>query len=229
MKRSTANWLFYTPVAIACFLFVRPHFPEGSEMMDELTDLLGLLMVLLGLVIRVVSRDWKVAHGKDQLVITGPYAIVRNPMYVGSYFIGLGICMVIGELWFVALFTVAYFAVHGIVVKSEESYLSGFWQDEYRNYMATVPAWIPSPSKMIREFKATKRWVSSKRTAMIREINTICTTIAGAIGIEAYEDYVVEGWKHAHTEIMIWLLLVTILVAILVASTTPSFKRKFAV
>ncbi len=43
------------------------------------------------------------------LASNGPYALVRNPMYLGRYFILLGGLMLLGRWWVLVLFTVVYY------------------------------------------------------------------------------------------------------------------------
>ena len=71
----------------------------------------------------------------------GPYAVSRNPMYLGT----LGSLLALGPLlnsWWgvLAAFPMAGY-LHCVVIPSEERYLGSKFP-EYRHYMATTPRWI---------------------------------------------------------------------------------------
>lgn len=192
---------------IAILLLTQPTLTGGNDRIDETVDLLGLVIAVMGLVMRVVSRDWKSSHIAGGLVTTGPYSVIRHPMYVASYLVGLGLFIVIGNLVLTLVFTALYILVHVKVGRREERFLSKKWPKAYKMYKARVPAVIPSPSALPKLFTRRHPLVSSRKAAVKRELGTICSVIAAAILFEAREDYVVEGWTHAHTEITFCLVL----------------------
>ena len=86
-----------------------------------------LAIVAIILAFPYLRRDWLVAgfavsmvgeaiqlwsfaslDKNSDLAIRGPYAMVRNPMYLGRYFILLGFLMLLGTWWILVLYTVAY-------------------------------------------------------------------------------------------------------------------------
>lgn len=211
MSRSTANWLFVAPLVVVFFIFVQPKLTGNAELIDEVVDVIGLLISSVGLIIRVVSRDWKLTHGRNRLVVTGPYAIVRNPMYFGSFLVGLGLCVIIGSVAFLALFSILYTITHMAVVRGEERFLAAKWPEEYHQYMASVPRCIPSVSGILREALRRKQWLSSARAAVSRETNPICGVFLGADLLEVREDYFVEGWAATHLQVTILLCLAVVI------------------
>lgn len=78
----------------------------------------------------------------DKLVTTGPYAVSRNPMYLGHLLFSAG----------VALATGSPIAVAGLVyewrrfsrrVRIDEERIEKVFGDEYREYVKRVPRWVP--------------------------------------------------------------------------------------
>ncbi len=205
MSRSTANWLFVTPVIITALLLAKPTLTGNSEFTDEVVDVIGFALVALGMIIRIVSREWKAIHLKGGLVTSGPYAIVRHPMYIGSLISGLGLCTVMGSLLFAAVFVIAYTFTHRSISFAEERFLVKQWPDQFKAYKSNVPAFFPNPVKLPRLIAAEKPWKTLTRNAVKRELGTICGFSVAALLLEVREDFVVEGWKHAHTEISSWL------------------------
>jgi protein-S-isoprenylcysteine O-methyltransferase Ste14 len=75
-------------------------------------------------------------------VTSGPYAVSRNPMYVGWALIQLGIGVAAGSGWVLATLPFVGAAVHREVL-SEEQRLSEKFGDEYEAYCATVGRYLP--------------------------------------------------------------------------------------
>jgi protein-S-isoprenylcysteine O-methyltransferase Ste14 len=78
------------------------------------------------------------------LACNGPYAMVRNPMYLGRYFIILGAVLLLGRWWPAAIFTVVYYFYMVNRVKREEAYLRGVLGAPYAAYMQAVRRFVPS-------------------------------------------------------------------------------------
>lgn len=78
-----------------------------------------------------------------ELVATGFYRYVRNPMYVGILAINLGYFLWFGY-WNLLTYTIIVFLVfHTFVIFYEEPTLKGNFGEAYEDYMKRVPRWIP--------------------------------------------------------------------------------------
>ncbi len=113
---------------------------------------IGFGSVLLGEAIRF----WGVAYagsatrttgkaGGDRLVTDGPFGRVRNPLYVGNFFLSFGF-MIMCWAWmpWMALIHICLFAVqYTLIVSLEEEYLSERFGNEYTQYRKEVKRWIP--------------------------------------------------------------------------------------
>ena len=78
-----------------------------------------------------------------ELVVTGLYRFVRNPMYVGGLLVLLGEAMFFGS-WACLWYALGWFAlVHLNVIWYEERYLTRRFGDSYRRYQVAVRRWIP--------------------------------------------------------------------------------------
>ena len=97
-------------------------------------------------------------HKKKELAANGPYAIVRNPMYLGRYFLILGALMLPGIPWLLPVYTVLYYFYMRNRVKREEETLRGIFGEEYAEYCTQVSRFLPS----LRPFRGnpvlTFRW-----------------------------------------------------------------------
>ncbi|MFI7059411.1 methyltransferase family protein [Kribbella sp. NPDC050124] len=77
----------------------------------------------------------------EALVTKGPYAISRNPMYVGWILLQLGVGLITRSGWVVATMPLVGAAIHREVV-GEERGLTTKFGDEYREYRANVRRYL---------------------------------------------------------------------------------------
>jgi protein-S-isoprenylcysteine O-methyltransferase Ste14 len=77
------------------------------------------------------------------LVVTGFYRYVRNPMYVAVAGAILGQSMILGNLMLVWYGALGWLVSHLFVVTYEEPTLRRKFGDEYAEFCANVPRWIP--------------------------------------------------------------------------------------
>ena len=114
---------------------------------------LGSFLFCAGLVLSgCLLRSWAAGYlfkGK-RVAVGGPYAYIRNPLYVGSFIIGSGFC---GALWRHSLpwssilITLGFLLGFGVVYRAktlaEEKELVANLGDAYRSYARLVPAFLP--------------------------------------------------------------------------------------
>jgi protein-S-isoprenylcysteine O-methyltransferase Ste14 len=79
----------------------------------------------------------------SDLAIRGPYAMVRNPMYLGRYFILLGFLMLLGQIWILVVYTIAYWFYMDARVEREEAHLAPIFGARYDDYRAKVRRFVP--------------------------------------------------------------------------------------
>jgi len=113
---------------------------------------LHLAMVAIPVVIGCGIRSWAAGYllkGK-RVAIGGPYAWVRNPLYVGSFILGLGFCAVLwrdplpGVAWALwASYVLSYGVIYPAKVRAEEAELREALGDEYVRYASRVPRFVP--------------------------------------------------------------------------------------
>jgi protein-S-isoprenylcysteine O-methyltransferase Ste14 len=105
-------------------------------------------LLVAGAVLAVVGgviRGWAACTIRKNQVLTtnGPYAFTRNPLYLGSALVGLGVVVGGGSLILLVLFLVFFGVVYTRTIKEEERHLEMLFGEEYRAYLAAVPAFIP--------------------------------------------------------------------------------------
>ena len=115
--------------------------------------------ILAGVALMAVGEFWRLwavryaggatrttsGVGGDELVTAGPYAHLRNPLYLGNLFNALGIC-VAAWAWmpWMLLVCLAFFGIqYGLIISLEEEYLRGRFGERYRSYTENVPRFVP--------------------------------------------------------------------------------------
>lgn len=116
-------------------------------------QILCLGVCLFGLVIRIMTvghtpkntsgRNTSEGQVADQVNTTGIYSLMRHPLYVGNFFMWLGIAMLTHNVWFVIAFTFAYWVYYERIMFAEEQFLRGKFGDVYLNWASKVPAFVP--------------------------------------------------------------------------------------
>ncbi|MCD2443638.1 isoprenylcysteine carboxylmethyltransferase family protein [Agromyces sp. SYSU K20354] len=82
----------------------------------------------------------------ESLVTTGPYALSRHPMYVGWWFIHLGIGLLFGSAWVAATIPMATLVEH-VGVLHEEHTLERQFPHEFARYRRRVPRYLGLPRR----------------------------------------------------------------------------------
>jgi hypothetical protein len=131
--------LFGALIALDLLVFrIRPR--DLFDLADPLA-LLASGLIIGGLLV----RSWAAGtlHKQRQLATTGPYALVRHPLYFGSFLMMLGFGTLIHDpitLWIVAG-PVAWLYWHAI--RSEERRMAVLFPTQWPAYQASVPRLIP--------------------------------------------------------------------------------------
>jgi len=104
--------------------------------------LAGLPIVLLGEYIRFWSNGC--ITKTEKLTTFGPYAYVRNPLYLGTNLMMVGFCVISGNPWASAIVMTAYYFIYRKQILLEERDLETAFQEDYRKYKQHVPKIIPN-------------------------------------------------------------------------------------
>jgi protein-S-isoprenylcysteine O-methyltransferase Ste14 len=78
------------------------------------------------------------------LVLSGPFALIRNPLYVGNLALWVGFALTARLVWLAPVIFVLLALEYHAIVRWEETLLESRLGQEYRDYAARVPRWIPS-------------------------------------------------------------------------------------
>ena len=115
-----------------CANFARP---------DSGTVAIGLAMALIGQVFRIYAAGY--IHKKKQLASTGPYALVRHPLYLGNFLILIGFTIASANLY-VTIGVILFFLIwYPAAIAYEDSKLENIFEEEWREWSKNIRAIIP--------------------------------------------------------------------------------------
>ena len=158
----------FTPIP---FIFALLYFAEPVWY----TVVVGGLFIATGEFLRIWAVGYAGASTRARtlgaardLVTTGPYGYVRNPLYLGNFLLSLGVCFVANVYWLVAVLVVGYFFQYLPIIAVEESYLMESCGPVYQAYRDRVPRFIPQfhpyPEPSPHDFSWRRAIKSEKRT-----------------------------------------------------------------
>jgi len=155
------------PLVFSCICFYK----ETEN--DQLLWPAGTMMILLGLIVRIWSQQHIQRRLKlpQQLTTTGPYALVRNPLYIGNIVINTGATVLSELLWMVPITFLWCLGIYSLVVRYEERRLLERYGELFHSYMVETPRWFPR-SLRIRKSDSITQYL---RTLM--KIETSCLLI----------------------------------------------------
>ena len=141
--------------------------------------LAGLPIALAGALLRALAAG--VIRKDSILTTTGPYAWTRNPLYLGSFLLGLGFAIMSGSWIAAAIIIIPSLVVYPNVIGKEEAHLARLFPEAFRDYCAKVPRFLP-------RFSATGSSFSFKNYVANREYNT-------ALGFAAVLAIFIVKWR----------------------------------
>ena len=117
---------------------------------------MGTALLICGELIRI----WAVSYaggetrtrnvGAPTLCSSGPYAFVRNPLYVGNMLMYVGIVLIAGaaNIFLMVATTFSFFLIqYSLIISLEEETLDNLFGEKYVEYKKNVPAIFPRLSR----------------------------------------------------------------------------------
>ena len=135
----------YTPIPFLLIMF----FYENANIWSLI---LGFIIALTGELTRLWGVSWAGSEtrttgtvGGAFLVVSGPFAHVRNPLYLGNILMYLGLGIMSYALFpYLQVIALIFFMIqYHLIVKEEEEYLRNTYGKSYEDYVNKVPRFIP--------------------------------------------------------------------------------------
>jgi len=146
--------IFLIGFPIATFLFNDTqnidwllHGPQG-----QIASIIGIFLIVIGLVLVLVTIPFFLRQSSGtnmpwdpapELIVTGIYRYVRNPMHIGVFSIMMGEGLILLSISILGFLTFAIILHLFYIPFSEERGLEKRFEEEYLAYKENVPRWIP--------------------------------------------------------------------------------------
>ncbi len=193
----------------------------------------GILLAGLGEALRFWANGY-VGHVKanwtppgapkiGRLITAGPYAYVRHPLYVGSFLIGVGICVIVGNPWVWVTALLPFVWTYRRKVIQEEQQIAQGWP-EYETYRRAVPRWLPT----WRHYPGGAGMWSWRGVRASKEWKTAIWVAVSVIALYLREAWWQErgGLSSATPRQFLWLgLLVVLIITDLVVELTKRSEQ----
>jgi protein-S-isoprenylcysteine O-methyltransferase Ste14 len=180
IKQSRKFWMRWRvrlgyPVAVIFLVLARP-FPRSI--------VIGGLVAAFGLLVRGSAAGH--LRKDEQLATTGPYAVTRNPLYLGSSLLAAGFIIAGYSLW-AGLIVGLYFAVfYYAVIRNEEQDLRKNFGVQFEDYANRVPLFFPRPRTRGDEVsiaKSPENSFSWRRYRRNREYQALLGAVAALVAV----------------------------------------------
>ena len=150
-------------------------------------NIICALAIIWGYFIRISSRGLKSELNPDghTLVTAGPYRVTRNPMYFGTFIIGLGISFMLFRWWVALIFFSVYLAIYLPLIRKEEKILSGRFQDTFKDYCRKTFKFIPK--SIVFDLPVKPAWIKKEL------FSSLAPVIALITAVQSWADFRLSG------------------------------------
>ena len=157
-------WLVVIPLGhgvlpwVISLISVRYGWTDAHASVWNLLGLIPVIVAIPGLlwvmVVGLVSTPQRVEVGltPQVLLVRGPYAYTRNPMYIGELCLWFGWAVYYGSVFVFTGFVIIVLATNFVILPREERALESHLGESYKQYKNSVPRWLgKSTGSRLRE------------------------------------------------------------------------------
>ena len=143
----------------------------------------GFLFMVAGQTLRWISASYLWGNhvvtklGADYCCVSGPYAYIRNPLYLGNFIVDIGICIALNVWYFYIIFFAEFFFLYSIIIPYEEKFLQDKFGDVYADYKSHIRRFIPG----LNRYKGGERLTPNYKAGFMSELYLIIILILAYI------------------------------------------------
>ena len=199
------NWLFrwrsFLPLALYALaaLVIWFELDTDQPLFNKNWAIVCLSVAMFGQIIRAITigftpkgtsgRNTKEGQVAEVLNHTGIYSVVRHPLYLGNFFMWLGIIMYVGNWWFTITCSLLFWVYYERIMFAEEFFLRNKFGSTYLNWAEKTPAFLPA----IWNWKSA-HVTFSLRNVLKREYNGFFAVFLSFALLDALKNYVHIGY-----------------------------------
>ena len=193
--REQGEWLFrwrsYLPLVLVALVGIAFQQADLRDSGNDYWEYVCLGISFLGLLVRVITVGHTPEHTSgrntkrqiaDELNTSGMYSIVRHPLYLGNYLIGLGVSFVLFVWWLPVIYSLIFWLYYERIMFAEEAFLRQKFGDAYLRWAEVTPAFWPRITQW-RKPSLPFSW----RTVLRREYTGMMVVILCHAGQEFFE------------------------------------------
>jgi len=150
-----SNWeiaevVFGVPFLVSIALHFAVPFSLPQGILRQILIPVGIVLIIIGIGLIVLARR-ELAHFRQptdpgqptsKVVKTGVFSISRNPLYLASVTVFLGIALTLNILWALITLLASVVLCHHVLIIPEEKYLAARFGKEYEEYATAVHRWL---------------------------------------------------------------------------------------
>lgn len=217
-------------MAIPTIYLTDYQFIDSNENLKIAITIGAILISFLGQYIRAVAigTSHKQTSGRntkeqvaEALNTKGIYSTLRHPLYLGNYFMWIGIIIYTFNIWFFLVCSLLFWLYYERIMFAEERFLERKFGDDYVNWSLKIPPFIPS----FKNYEKTEIPFSMK-TILRREYSGISATIISFLFIDVIRDFVTKG-KFIFTMNQLYILIFAILFSLILRTLKHHTKILF--
>jgi protein-S-isoprenylcysteine O-methyltransferase Ste14 len=202
--QQTGNWLFrwrsYLPLLL--LVLAIPAIYESASRSSyhpfpTAWEVLALTLAFTGLAVRILTVGHVPAgtSGRNtlrqvasSLNVTGMYSVVRHPLYLGNFLMWFGISLLPRCWWFTVITVLVFWVYYERIMFAEEGFLWENFGEEYRQWAARTPAFIPRLQNWVKPDLSF-----SVKSAISREYSTFFAIIVIFTVFSVFRGWVARG------------------------------------
>lgn len=219
-------------LSVPTVYFTDYQFIESNEVLDLILLITCALFSLSGQIIRAIAigTSSKYTSGRntkeqvaEALNTKGIYSTVRHPLYLGNYFMWIGIVMYTYNIWFVLVVSLLFWLYYERIMFAEERFLERKFGQDYVDWSMKVPPFWPSMKNHIKT-----EIPFSMKTILRREYSGITATIIGFVFVAFLRTWFISGEPQfvlSHAIILAIGLLISLVLRTLKHSTKILFEE----
>lgn len=187
--------LLLLPAVVTSFIGLR--YPGDSHVFGLAWEIGCFLLAMAGFAGRVytVGTAPRGTSGRntrrqkaERLNTTGPYSVVRHPLYFGNYVIALGLSFFSRAWYLPVIVSLAGLLYYERIAAREEQFLEAKFGEQFHRWSARVPPFIPRLRLWIRPAEPF-----SWRRVLRREFYGLSLLTTAFFVLDVVEDYAVDG------------------------------------